>query len=391
MSPAGDGFDVEGVRSRFTVLREGDFAFLDAPGGSLVPDEVADAIAEATRIASANMGGFYPTSQRVTKIQSDARVAGAAFMGGEPENIVLGPNMTTINFALTRAAARDFAEGDEIIVTALDHDGNVAPWRELARDRGLVLKTAGLTDDLRLDLDSVRELVTDRTRVIAFPWASNAVGTVTPAKELCDLAHSVGALAWVDAVHYAAHRAISAREIGADVLLCSPYKFAGPHLGMAHVDPAVASAWRAYKVGPREDYPLGSRFETGTQPYELLAGLLVTFRYLESIGGLSAIHAHEEALAARMLARLPEEVTVYGPALEHRVPTFLIDVPGTPAIDVARRLAERGVGVWHHDSWYAMSLRPWLTAPPETVRVGIGHYNSEADVDRLADELAAMV
>ncbi len=156
MSSAGDGFDVEGVRSRFTVLREGDFAFLDAPGGSLVPDEVADAIAEATRIASANMGGFYPTSQRVTKIQSDARVAGAAFMGGEPENIVLGPNMTTINFALTRAAARDFAEGDEIIVTALDHDGNVAPWRELARDRGLVLKTAGLTDDLRLDLDSVR-------------------------------------------------------------------------------------------------------------------------------------------------------------------------------------------------------------------------------------------
>ncbi len=391
MSATAGGFDVEAVRSRFAVLREGDFAFLDAPGGSLVPDEVADAIAEATRYASANLGGFYPTSQRVMRIQAEARERAAEFMGGEAENIVLGPNMTTINFALTRAAARGFAEGDEIIVTALDHDGNVAPWRELAKDRGLVVKTAGLTDDLRLDLDSVRSLVTDRTRVIAFPWAANSVGTIAPAKELVDLAHSVGAIAWVDAVHYAAHRAISARGIGADVLLCSPYKFAGPHLGMAHVNPEIAGGWDAYKVGPREDYPLGSRFETGTQPYELLAGLNTTFQYLASIGGLSAIHAHEERLAERMLAQLPEQVTVFGASLEHRVPTFLVDVPGTPAVEVARRLAERGVGVWNHDSWYAMSLQPWLRAPRETVRIGIAHYNSEADIDRLTGALAEIV
>lgn len=384
-------FEIEGVRKRFTSLRHNDFAFFDAPGGSQVPDEVGEAIAGVLRDSSANLGAFYPASQRVAGLVVAAREAAARFMGGDPENVIFGANMTSLNFMLTRTAARNFAAGDEIVVTRLDHDANVAPWRELARDLGLVLRIADVTPDLRIDMEHLASLLNERTKVVAFPWASNAVGTITDAKEICRLAHEVGAITWVDAVHYAAHRSMDARAIGADVLLCSPYKFCGPHLGMAHVEPAVADSWRPYKVQPRGLDPLGARFETGTAPYELLGGLLATFSYLDSLGGFDVLGAYEDELARKLLDTLPTEVEVYGPALRYRVPTFLISIDGVEAESIARSLAADNVGVWHHDHWYAVNLLERLPYKGETVRIGLLHYNSVEDVDQLNDSLAKVI
>jgi cysteine desulfurase family protein (TIGR01976 family) len=317
-SHAAIAFDVEAVRARFSVFSAGDFTYFDAPAGSQVPDEVGDAIARQMREGSGNIGGFYPLSDELSALVAEARQRTAAFFGGDAANVVIGGSMTTLNFALTRAAARDFEEGDEIIVTRLDHEGSVSPWRELAADRGFVVKTCDLTDDLRIDLDHLRSLVSDRTRVIAFPLAANTVGSVAQASEIAQIAHEVGALAWVDAVHFAAHRAIDVRAIGADVILCSAYKFCGPHLGMAHVEPRAAADWRAYKVAARGLDPLGARFETGTLPYEQLAGLVATFDYLDSLGGFAAIAPYEEMLATRLLETLPPEVRADVPAHDRR-------------------------------------------------------------------------
>ena len=384
-------FDVEAVRNRFSSLRNNDFAFFDAPGGSQVPDEVGEAITAVLRDASANLGAFYATSERVAVLVVAARAAAARFMGGDAENIIFGPNMTSLNFMLTRTAARDFKAGDEIVVTRLDHDGHVAPWRELAHDLGLVLRIADVTPDLRIDMDHLASLLNKRTKVVAFPWASNAVGTIADAKEICRLAHEVGAITWVDAVHYAAHRTMDARAIGADVLLCSPYKFCGPHLGMAHVEPAVANSWRPYKVQPRGLDPLGARFETGTASYELLGGLLATFRYLDSLGGFDVLGSYEDELARYLLDTLPDEVQVYGPDLKFRVPTFLISIDGVEAESIARSLAAENVGVWHHDHWYAVNLPERLPFKGDTVRMGLLHYNSVEDVDKLTTALTGVI
>ncbi|WP_165070411.1 aminotransferase class V-fold PLP-dependent enzyme [Marisediminicola senii] len=381
-------FDVAAVRARFSALTDDGFTYFDAPAGSQVPDEVGDAIARQMREGSGNIGGYYPLSDELSALVDAARERTAAFLGGDAANIVLGGSMTTVNFALTRAAARGFSAGDEIIVTRLDHEGSVAPWNELAIDRGFVVKVANLTDDLLIDLDHLRSLVTDRTRVIAFPLAANTVGSIAQAREIADIAHSVGAISWVDAVHYAAHRAIDARAIRADVILCSAYKFCGPHLGMAHVEPGVANEWRAYKVAARALDPLGARFETGTLPYEQLAGLIATYDYLDSIGGFAAIAPYEEMLAAHLLATLPPEVRVLGPALVDRVPTFLLTINGLSAESIARSLAERDIGVWKHTFAYEVGMPEALPEGADPIRVGIAHYNTVEEIDRLAAALA---
>src|SRR5205085_726207 len=198
-------------------------------------------------------------------------------------------------------AGREFRPGDEILVSCLDHDGGVAPWLELAHDRDLVVRHVDLHEDTTLDFDDLKAKLSPRTRVVAYAWASNAVGTIVDAKRVCDLAHEVGALAWVDAVHYAAHRPIDVREIGADVLICSPYKFCGPHMGIAYGRAEVLERWRPYKVRPAPNDPLGRRFETGTQPYELLAGFSATIDYLDSIGGFETIVPYERSLGERFL------------------------------------------------------------------------------------------
>jgi cysteine desulfurase family protein (TIGR01976 family) len=383
------GLDITAVRDRFSSLQN--FAFLDAPGGSQVPDEVGEAIARALREASANLGAGYATSLRVKAILEQAESKAARFLGCEPHEVIFGPNMTSLNFTLSRTAARGFNPGDEILVSSLDHDGGVAPWLEVAQDTGLVVRHVELNDDTTYDFDDLQSKVGPRTKVVAFAWASNAIGTVVDARRVCKVAHDVGALAWIDAVHYAAHEPIDVRDIGADVLLCSPYKFCGPHLGVAYGRAEVIDRWRPYKARPAPTTPLGRRFETGTQSYELLAGFNAAIDYLTTIGGFAAIVPYERSLGQRFLDGISDAVTVYGlPGMEGRVPTFLFNVDGVAAEDVAARLSATGIGVWAHDSWYSLNLYKRLGYTDKSVRVGFIHYNTAGEVDRLIEALEEM-
>jgi cysteine desulfurase family protein (TIGR01976 family) len=382
--------DVAALRRRFSSLSDG-FAFFDAPGGSQVPDEVGEAIARAMREASANLGAVYETSLRARRILEEAEAGAARFLGCDPHEVIFGANMTSLNFMLSRTAGRALRAGDEILVSCADHDGGVAPWLELAHDRGLVVRHVELLADTTLDFGDLAAKLGPRTRVVAFAWASNAVGTIVDAQRVCRMAHEAGALAWVDAVHYAAHEPIDVRAIGADVLICSPYKFCGPHLGIAYGRASVLEGWRPYKVRPAPDTPLSRRFMTGTAPYELLAGLIATFGYLKSIGGLDAIRPYERFLSERFVEGLPDSVTIYGlPGMEGRVPTFLVNVTGVPASEVALRLAAERIGVWAHDSWYSLELYRRLGYRGEAVRIGLIHYNTVDEVDRLLAALSAL-
>ena len=383
--------DVESVRGRFSSLRDGGFAFLDAPGGSQVPDEVGEAIARALREASANVGAPYETGARVEAILDRARTDAGRFLGCSADDVIFGANMTTLDFALSRTASRDWREGDRILVSRLDHDGGVAPWVELAADRGFVVDWVDVDGDLRLDLDDLACKLDERVRVVACVAASNAVGTLTDVRRVAELAHEAGALAWVDAVHYAAHEPVDVETLGCDVLLCSPYKFCGPHLGLAYGRHDLLESWRAYKARPAGSTPVGRKFETGTAPYELLAGFSATIAYLESLGGMTVLREYERTLGQRFLEALPGPVTVYGlQTMEGRVPTFLLNVEGVEAADVATAMAARGYGVWAHDSWYSLGLREKLPYPGEAVRVGFIHYNTVNEIDGFLSELAAL-
>src|SRR5205823_9389632 len=245
------------------------------------------------------------------RLVADARLAAASFIGGSPDEVVFGANMTTLNFALSRSAAREWAEGDEVLVTRLDHDANVSPWLQLAHDLGLVVRFADIREDTTLDLDDLASKLSDRTRVVAFPWASNAVGTLVNVARVAELAHEVGALAWVDAVHYAPHGPIDVAATGADVLICSPYKFFGPHLGLAYARAELLERSRPYKVRPAPERPAGARFETGTLPHELLAGLVAAVEDVESVG-FDAIVPYERGLGEGLLAGLPEGCRLAG-------------------------------------------------------------------------------
>jgi cysteine desulfurase family protein (TIGR01976 family) len=351
-----------------------------------VPDEVIEAVAAYLRESNANLGGAFERSRRSDLLVDEARRAAAGFLGCGAEEVAFGANMTTLNFAFSRSLARELRSGDEIVVTKLDHDGNVAPWLELADDVGVVVRFAELRDDTSLDTDHLASLLTERTRVVAFPWASNAVGTLVDVARVAELAHSVGALAWVDAVHYAPHGPIDVCAAGADVLLCSPYKFFGPHLGLAFARAELLERWRPYKVRPSPERPLGARFETGTLPHELLAGFVAAVRYVESVG-YEAIVPYERELGARFLAGLPESCHLHGlPTMDGRVPTFCLTLGDLSPDAAAERLAERGVAVWSGD-YYAVEVMNRLGLPDGALRAGIVHYNTAEEVDRLLAEL----
>jgi cysteine desulfurase family protein (TIGR01976 family) len=378
---AATALTVEAVRARFSAL-DRSLTLFDAPGGTQVPDSVIDAIAAYLRESNANLGGPFGTSLRSDALVTEARQAAAELLGATVDEVAFGPNMTTLNFALTRAAAREWGAGDEVVVTKLDHDANVSPWLELARDKDLHVRFCDVDDDCRLDLDHLRSLLSERTRVVAFPWASNAVGTITPVAEIAALAHEAGALAWIDAVHYAPHGPVDVREAGADVLLCSSYKFYGPHLGLAFGRRELLERWRPYKVRPADDQPVGSRFETGTLPHELLAGFAACVDYLSDVGW-DWIIEQERALSARVLDGLPEGWRLHGPpSAAGRAPTFAITRDGLPPADAAARLADRGFAVWH-GNYYAVEIMDRLGLPDGAVRIGIVHYNTAHEVDRL--------
>jgi cysteine desulfurase family protein (TIGR01976 family) len=379
--------DVVAVRSRFSALRR-KLAFFDGPGGTQVPDEVIDSIATYLRESNANVGCNFETSRRTDALVADARIAGAGLLGCSAEEVVFGANMTTLNFALSRAVAREWRGGDEVVVTRLDHDANVSPWLELAHDLGLVVRFADIRGDTTLDLDDLASQLSERTRVVAFPWASNAVGTLVDVGRVAELAHEAGALAWVDAVHYAPHGPIDVAAAGADVLICSPYKFYGPHLGLAFVRGELLESWRPYKVRPAADQPLGHRYETGTLPHELLAGFIAAVDYLDSLGW-DAIVAHERELGDRFLRGLPARCRLYGqPTMKGRVPTFALTIEDVGPKEASRRLGERGLAVWHGD-YYAVEVmkRLGLEDSGGAVRVGIVHYNTADEVDLLLAEL----
>jgi cysteine desulfurase family protein (TIGR01976 family) len=382
-------FDVEAVRGRFSALRQ-PLAFFDGPGGTQVPDSVIDAIASYLRESNANVSGPYATSRRTESLVTQSRLTAAEFLGCAPEETIFGANMTTLNFALTRTAGRLWQAGDEILVTKLDHDGNVSPWLELAHDKQLDVRFVDIHDDTTLDLDDLEAKLSDRTRVVAFPVASNAVGTLTDVKHIVDLAHAVGALAWADAVHFGPHGPIDVADWGVDVVICSPYKYFGPHLGLAFGRSELLDSWRPYKVRPASDEPLGHRFETGTLPHELLAGFVAAVEYVDSIGW-DAIRAHERELGDRFLAGLPENVTLYGvPTMDGRVATFAFNVDGVPTRDAATRLGDSGFAVWH-GNYYAVEVMKRLGLEDDgAIRAGIVHYNTAEEVDGLLAAIAAL-
>jgi cysteine desulfurase family protein (TIGR01976 family) len=386
----GQGPKLAGARARFSSL-SGDFVFLDAPGGTQTPDEVAAAAARVYRDASGNLGAPYATSRRLEALVDEARAASAHFLGCTHEEIIFGASMTSLNYMLTRTLGRELQPGDEIVVTRLDHDANVAPWLDLASDRQLQVRLADVHADTTLDIADLERQIGPRTKVVAFPWAANSVGTVVDARAVCEIAHRAGALAWVDAVQYAPHAPMDVRAVGADVLICSAYKFCGPHLGIAFGRRELLESWRPYKVRPAPMDPAGRRFETGTLQYELLGGLLAAFDYLDSLGGWAEVTAWEHRLGERLLAGLPRSARLYGPpSMAGRVPTFLLNFPGISSATISSQLADLGFGVWSGGNYYAPGLHERI-AWGEALRIGLAHYNTLDEIDRFNAALASVV
>jgi cysteine desulfurase family protein (TIGR01976 family) len=387
--------DVEAVRARFPALQSG-AVYLDGPGGSQAPQEVLDAISAYLRGSNANLGGAFPTSAASDRVMERGRAAAAEFTGGDAEGIAFGANMTTLNFLLAHAVARTLEPGDEIVVTQLDHDANVSPWLLLAADHDLVVRHAPIrTDDVTLDHAALEALIGERTRVVAFTLASNAVGSLTDPARVAAAAHRVGALAWADGVHLAPHRRLRASEWELDVLLCSPYKFFGPHLGVAAIRPDLAESLPADRVRPAAEEPAGHRFEAGTQSHEAVAGTVAAIDYLRSLGdgsldlAFERIQEHEDALARRFLDGLPEQVELFGiRGVEGRTPTFCMRLGEHSPREVAERLGEQGLYVWDGD-YYALEPIQALGLAERggAVRAGFLHYTTEAEVDRLLEAL----
>lgn len=388
------------VRGQFASLG-GQTAYLDGPGGSQVPEPVIAAMVDCLRDANANLDGAFGSSAAAVAIVEAGREAMADFVGGSAGEIAFGPNMSTLNFQLAHAVARTLQPGDEIVTTVLDHDANISPWLQVAEDHGLYVRSVPVTDpDLTIDLRALEASLSPRTRIVAFTLASNAVGTVPQARAIADLAHDAGALAWADAVHYAPHRRVDVRELGVDVLLCSPYKFFGPHLGVAWARRQLLESWPADRVRPAQETPAGHRFELGTQSHEAIAGATAAVEYIASLGAgldrrsrldsaFARIRAHEEALARRFLVGLGDVPgrTLHGigdpERVGERTPTFCLSLAGAHPRTVAERLATRGVNVWD-GNYYAPELMTHLGLEGRggAVRIGFLHYTTEEEVDR---------
>lgn len=410
-------FDVEAIRRRFPALAVEvagrPVALFDGPGGTQVPDTVIEAIGRYYRESNANAGGAFTTSERNDAVVAEAHQAMADMIGAaSPDEVKFGANMTSLTFHVSRSIGATMAPGDEIVVTILDHEGNVGPWKAIAADRGLVVRTLDIrTADCTLDLDALDGLLTDRTRLVAVGWASNAVGTVNPVAEIVRRAHAAGARTYVDAVHAAPHLPIDVRAIGTDFLACSTYKFFGPHAGVLYGRAEVLDELPAYKLRPAHD-----RFETGTGNFEGQAGVTAAVDYLAGLGeayggapaaagrgerlraGMAAIRAYEMDLYRRLVDGLE---TVPGLRLHgitdrarfaDRTPTAALTIEDVAPRAVAEALGREGIAVWDGD-FYATGLveRLGLADSGGLVRVGLTHYNTAAEVDRLVDALARVV
>ena len=391
--------------------------YLDNPGGTQVAQQVIDAMISYFRESNANTHGAFLTSKRTDRVIAAARSAMADFLhAASPDEIVFGPNMTTLTFAFSRAIGKTLQPGDEIVVTVLDHDANVAPWLAL-QERGVVIRTVDVhPENVTLDMQDMRVKITDRTRLVAVGYASNAVGTINDVTTIIRWAHEVGALAWIDAVQFAPHGPIDVQLLDADFLVCSSYKFFGPHLGILYAKTEHLETFPAYKVRPASN-KAPDRWETGTQNHEGLAGLVGVIDYLALLGrehstrysnifhatsytgrryelkiAMHAVMDYERGLSAQLLAGLRElkGVKVYGitdpQQLSWRVPTIACNVEGHSARELAEYLASHSIFAWD-GNYYALGImeRLGLEERGGALRLGMAHYNTLDEIDRVLE------
>ncbi len=414
-------FDVEAVRGHFPALARQvngrTVAYLDGPAGTQVPEECLDAVSAYFRASNANTHGAFTASRETDQMMSEVHAAAADFLGAaDPDEIAFGQNMTTLTFAVSRAIGRTISAGDEIVVTRLDHDANVAPWLAMAQDRGAVIRWIPIRDeDCTLDLDVLADSLGPRTRLVAVGLASNAVGTINPIARIAEMAHAAGARIWVDAVHAGPHLPIDVQQLDIDYLVCSAYKFYGPHLGILWGRRELLEQLPAYKVRPADD-ALPHRFETGTLAHELLAGLTGTFGYLEWLGStfggadagaprrekltaaIGASRAWERDLVLKLIANVDAIPGVHirgitdAARVAERAPTIAFTVDGHHPRDVAAFLGDRAISVWDGDYYaYELIRALGLAESGGMVRVGLVHYNTPAEIDRLTEALTELV
>jgi cysteine desulfurase family protein (TIGR01976 family) len=408
--------DIEWVRQQFPALRQTvnsqPAVFFDAPGGTQVPQQVIDAISEYLSKWNANLGGAFHTSRRTDLIVEQAHQAMADFFNCAPDEVVFGANMTTLTFALSRAIGRELKSGDELLVTCLDHDANVSPWVCL-EERGAKVRTADIRPaDCTLDMFDLQAKIRRNTRLVAVGWAANAVGTVNEVQEAIRLAHDVGAVTFIDAVHYAPHGLIDVKEIDTDFLACSSYKFFGPHQGILYGKREQLQRLRPYKLRVCSE-KLPDRWETGTQNHECMAGVTAAIEYIAGVGrhhsseartrreaivaAYEVFQQHERELAAQLIPGLLAipGLTFYGIAdpakFDQRTPTVAIRLEGYTPRELAERLGERGIFTWD-GNYYAINLAERLGVQQSggMLRIGLAHYNTAEEVDRLLAELRAL-
>jgi len=418
--------DLNYVRSQFPSLAQTvnghPAAFLDGPGGTQVPQRVIDAIANYLRRDNANTGGAYSTSRHTDAMIAEARAAMAEFLHCGTDEVVFGPNMTTLTFAISRALGREFKPGDEIVLTRLDHDANFSPWAAMAEDRGITVRIAEFRDeDCTLDLADLASKINEKTKLVAVGYASNAVGTINPVKQIVELAHKAGALAYIDAVHYGPHGLIDVADLDCDFLACSTYKFFGPHMGVLFGKRGHLKRLRPYKVRPNTN-AIPNCWEWGTLNHECIAGIAACVDYIADLGrhtrerlphssrfskganhgpelttrraaieaAYASIHQHERALAERMMAGLKKlpSLKIYGitdPArFDERCATFAVRIEGHTPLELATKLGDRGFFTWD-GNYYALNLTEHFDVEKSGgfLRIGLVHYNAPEEVDRL--------
>ncbi len=410
-------FDVASIRSQFPALcREVNghrAVYFDGPAGTQVPTRVINALVRYLTEMNANHGGFFATSQASDQALEEAHQAAADLLGAaDPQTVFFGQNMTSLAFAVSHTLSRQWKAGDEILVTRLDHDANVSPWVQAAQRSGAVARHIDIhPEDCTLNLDDLRQKLSERTRLVAVGCASNAVGTINPVAEIAQLAHQVGALVFLDAVHYAPHAAIDVMNWGCDLLACSAYKFYGPHLGLLWGRRELLESLEVDKVRPAPD-TLPGRMMTGTQSHEAIFATAETVEYLADLGrevspgcgnrraallaAYQAINSYEMSLLRRLLDGLAElpEIRVYGitdPSRFHqRVSTISFTHARRTPGQIARYLGDLGIFVWH-GNYYALPLTERLGLEPQgMVRVGLVHYNTPAEVERLLEALRSL-
>lgn len=408
--------DLKWIRDQFPSLAQAvkgqPAIFFDAPGGTQVPRNTIEAISNYLLTSNANIHGAFATSVRTDALVMQARSAIADFLNCAPDEVVFGANMTTLTFAFSRAIGRELQPGDEIVVTTLDHDANVAPWLALS-EHGVVIRTVDIIpEDCALSMTDFEQKITERTKLVALGSASNAVGTINDVKKVVQLARKVGAWVFVDAVHYAPHGAIDVQDLDCDFLVCSAYKFFAPHVGILYAKCDHLAQLRPYKVRPApEEVP--SRWETGTQSFESLAGLVATIDYFTDLGkqinptirdrrtalktAMETIRTEERSLSHKLIPNLLDipGVKVYGITnpddFDRRTPTVGIRVEGKTPAELAKALGDRGIFTWN-GNFYALNLtqRLGIETSGGLLRIGLVHYNTVEEIQRFLESLAAI-